>query len=160
MTAMPSLVVCPLREATARIQSGSVTHAVSLVDPDTEIVHRAPCHLVLAMEDSLCGAGSPDAGHVAAMVAFIRTMPPDARLLVHCHAGIGRSPAAAIGMLAAIGHSPEDAVAKVAAIRPFMMPNKAIIGHFDDILGLGGSLRYAAEAWMAARPRTGLVITG
>jgi predicted protein tyrosine phosphatase len=159
---IPDFVVCPLSEARGRILSGWATHVVSLVDPDTPIPDRAHTHLVMELDDtsSHMGPAVPQLRHAQAMIAFVRALPEDARLVVHCHAGISRSPAAAIGMMAALGNSPEESVRAVALVRPVMLPNNLLVSHFDHALGLGGSLVSAVIEWKRGNLSQGLVVTG
>ena len=67
-------------------------------------------------------------------------LKPTDRLLVHCHVGISRSTAVAIGVLCQHKISPKRAVKSVFLKRPFASPNEHILGLFDEILALDGKL--------------------
>ena len=67
-------------------------------------------------------------------------LKPTDRLLVHCHVGISRSTAVAIGVLCQHKFSPKIAVKSVFLKRPFASPNEHILGLFDEILALDGKL--------------------
>ena len=60
--------------------------------------------------------------------------------MVHCHAGISRSTAVAIGVLCQHGLNPSEATQQVLAIRPQAFPNQYILQLFDDIFALNGQL--------------------
>ncbi|MBS7671748.1 protein-tyrosine phosphatase family protein [Croceicoccus gelatinilyticus] len=75
-------------------------------------------------------------------------------LLIHCQAGVGRSAAVALMLIAhrlGRGHE-EQAVADLLAIRPEATPNLVAIDLADRILGTGGSLLSALRASEAANP--------
>jgi predicted protein tyrosine phosphatase len=56
-----------------------------------------------------------------------RSLRPGARVLVHCVAGVSRSPAFAMLMLEARGLSREQSLAVVKRIRPISRPNKLLL---------------------------------
>lgn len=76
------------------------------------------------------------------------------RLLVHCHAGVGRSTAMALGILAArLGDGREDtALSELLRIRPEAVPNLHVVSLVDDILERGGDLLDAVVRWDGTRP--------
>lgn len=65
-------------------------------------------------------------------------------ILIHCHAGISRSSATAIGVTIGRGLAPSEAVAALAEIHPAAQafaPNEVIIGLIEDYFDLeAGSL--------------------
>lgn len=69
---------------------------------------------------------------------------PDERIIVHCHGGIGRSPAVSIGLMLMDGFEIEDATRILFASRidqlnrtkTAMWPNRAILRHIQTLLGL------------------------
>ncbi len=71
------------------------------------------------------------------------------RLLVHCAAGISRSPAAALVILSMrYGQGAEArAVRHLASIRPGCRPNTAIVRHGDSLLQRGGRLLHEVTVW-------------
>jgi predicted protein tyrosine phosphatase len=75
-------------------------------------------------------------------------------LLVHCNAGISRSSAAALAILAdrmGDGHE-QDALSEMLRLRPCAVPNLLIVRHADNLLGRGGKLLDAVMAFDAASP--------
>lgn len=67
-------------------------------------------------------------------------------LLVHCHAGISRSTAIMLGILAARTSFPE-ALQTVLELSPNALPNRHIIGLLDDLLGRNGELKQFMDDW-------------
>lgn len=83
----------------------------------------------------------PDRSHIEAILDFDRGAIASDRLVVHCHAGVSRSTAAFVALLAQ--RRPKHATAAFAelrSVRPCSWPNSRIIALADDILGTGGSL--------------------
>ncbi len=81
---------------------------------------------------------------IQAILKFTARLQSKDKLLVHCGAGVSRSPAVAMGILCQHGFMPNEAVRFVYSIRPQTLPNQHIIRLFDDILGLKGKLVAAA----------------
>jgi predicted protein tyrosine phosphatase len=144
------LSVCSLAEMPGR--ASEAERILSLVDPGTRVPHpggRAE-HLVLRfhdVEDDGGGAILPHARHVEDILAFADGVEPGGTLLIHCHAGISRSPAAACIVAASQGG--------VAAAQAFLegygdcMPNASLITLGDKALGLGGALVRLVQAYDA-----------
>lgn len=62
-------------------------------------------------------------------------------LLVHCYAGVSRSTASAVALMAQRNPArAADIFAALGDIRPKAWPNTVMIGHADRLLGLGGTL--------------------
>lgn len=70
----------------------------------------------------------------------------DYKAIVHCHAGISRSTAMAIGILVYNGMSIDDAIDDITTQRPGLCPNPVISGYCDDIMNLKGELYDKCEA--------------
>jgi len=93
---------------------GEVTHVISIGDrndPGPPLRAGSRPVLRLAFDDVSRphpGYYAPQPRHVARIIAFARAIPTGAGLLVHCAAGISRSPAAAIIALLAV-HDPHSA---------------------------------------------------
>jgi len=144
---------------------------LSFMDPDIKPgqmlrFHRkpAPAHLILACKD-LDGEGDippsspelaafiPQRDQVARIIAFGRETWP-ASLMSHCHAGVGRSSAGALAILAdRLGHGQEElALDALLVICPWAVPNLAIIRHADGLLERNGRLEGLVREWDATRP--------
>src|SRR5687768_18426750 len=101
------ITICGLDELPGHCAAG-VTHALSILDPewpDPELfaVHPSCERLVLRFHDIIDpspGMIAPTHAHMEAILAFGRVLPEgEAHLLIHCHAGISRSTAAAAALL-------------------------------------------------------------
>lgn len=128
---------------------------ISVEDPSTRRklrFHRTPHpdHLVLRLEDidgheqDLAG---PHIHHVEQALAFAREHV-DGRLLVHCHAGVCRSTALGLAIIAdRLGEGMEPlAVDTLLASNPDAVPNSIMVEMADEVLGREGRL---IEAWNA-----------
>ncbi len=106
--------------------------------PDrTEVDWNHPNHLVQTFGDTVMGVRAPTLKQVERLVSWAGSQ--DGSTLVHCHAGISRSTATAIGIHIARGVDPKDAVADLAAAHPVLhpfYPNKLIVAHLETIFGL------------------------
>jgi predicted protein tyrosine phosphatase len=85
---------------------------------------------------------------IAALLAVgetLRVTAPTA-VLVHCHAGISRSTAAAAILMAQFNPGREaEVVDRLTAIRPQAWPNSRMIRFADELLGRDGALLAAIE---------------
>lgn len=154
------LTICGLDGLGRQCRPG-VTHIVSILDPDRPdpaAVRRYPAdrRLTLRFDDIEAPSrwfAAPKPGHVELLLAFGRRLPigTAGHLLIHCHAGISRSTAAAAALLMqAHPDAEEDEIfAHIARIRPQACPNARIIAFADEILGRDGRLIAAARRFQA-----------
>jgi predicted protein tyrosine phosphatase len=80
------------------------THVVSLSVGD--VPQYGQRHLHVGFDDIVrpqAGLVLPAPEHLNSIYEFARTLDPDSRLLVHCHRGLNRSPAVAVGVLIQTG---------------------------------------------------------
>ncbi len=164
------ITVCGLEELEGHGALGA-THVLSILDhtyPVPEAFGQYGEHERLELRfddivDDRPGAVMPQPADVEQILAFGRKLAaePGASLLVHCHAGISRSTAAMVLILAQAmpGTSAESVVGMVHSIREKAWPNIRIIELGDAMLGRGGSLVAAATALhrrqMEVRPHIG-----
>lgn len=115
------------------------THILSLVDDPSDAV-ISPRHEVVRHVEVFADIAAADAPHaptrrqVQRIIAFGRTLRPDDQLLVHCGAGIGRSPAGALTVWCGLGRDPTAAVSSLVRIRPQADPNPLVMTYADDLL--------------------------
>lgn len=145
------VTICGLDELGLHRRAG-VTHVLSILDPgwpEPEEFSLWPPHdrLLLRFHDVIQdGAGweAPGADDVSAILRFGRSLPLDrpVHLLVHCHAGVSRSTAAAIIILAQreSTRDPGAIVGQIVRHRPQAWPNIRIIETADKLLGREGVL--------------------
>jgi len=149
------VTICGIPELGEHGAAG-VTHVLSILDPEwpdpPAFAEFAPHRrlalrfhdVIEAMPDRL----APSEADVGRLVEFGRELeaPADCHLLVHCHAGVSRSTAAAALILAqAYPLRPaEDALDAVARMRPRAWPNLRMLEFGDALLGRNGEIVAAA----------------
>jgi predicted protein tyrosine phosphatase len=162
--AFSSLTVCGLDELDRHSARG-VTHILSILDPEWpepaaflsfDPHFRATFRFHDAIEPDP-RIVLPERVDVEAILAFAHEAGDDLRhLLIHCHAGISRSTAAMLMILArAHPQESEDALAdRLMQIRPQAWPNSRMIAFADELLGRDGRLIAAAVRIYARHLKT------
>jgi predicted protein tyrosine phosphatase len=153
------ITVCGLGELPDHRGVG-VTHVLSILDPEWPVPNAFGSfgehkRLELRFHDVIeetHGMIAPREAHVLQLLQFgrdLRAEPPSsgAHLLVHCHAGVSRSTAAMILMVA---QGRPDVAASVVAQEVFRgrqkaWPNLLMMEMGDRLLGRGGELVEAAK---------------
>jgi len=159
--------VCGIEELAGHCEAG-VSHVLSILDPDWPVPEAfgafgEHAKLELRFHDVIedaAGMVPPREEHVAELLAFGRNLqaepPPDAHLLVHCHAGISRSTASMALIIAqalpCVGA--DQVLREILRIRPQAWPNLRIVEMGDALLGRGGALISAAHRVYRAQLRT------
>jgi predicted protein tyrosine phosphatase len=163
------IIVCPLSEVGRLVEEQSPERVVSLLDPDWPSPYLGPSyagrHLRLSFHDVHVATWEeevPSLEQVETLLEFVTASTRDAPLLIHCRAGVGRSPAAAL--VAACALAPTLLEAELAqALRsaaPFARPNEVLVRLGDAALERQGRLLHAlemtrpitpAEPWAAGR---------
>jgi len=144
------LSICGVQEIGRFVDSG-VSHVLSILDPGTPepeaLLRIAPrARMDLRFHDVVVDQPDrpqPNEGDVERVLAFGAALADDAvdHLLVHCWAGVSRSTAAAILLMAQHRPEPTESMfATLAEIRPRSWPNSTMIRIGDAKLGLGGRL--------------------
>ncbi len=151
------LTICGIEELAGHCEAG-VTHVLSILDPgwpepealSTFAVNR---RLKLRFHDVIEPHPEwivPERWDIELLLAFARDLSAshETHLLVHCHAGVSRSTAAATLVLAQTcpNWSAEDALQAVVRLRPRAWPNLRVLELGDEILGRGGEIVDAARA--------------
>ena len=122
---------------TARQDHGSYDVVISLVDPGTVLAWAHPRHHLFWVEDwDAAGAGAPDDALAEALLGI--DLGGAARVLVHCHGGYSRSPAAAMLLAWKLGAS-LGAIEKGINWRK-AYPNRLLLRLGEARLGSGGAL--------------------
>lgn len=90
---------------------------------------------------------APSLDQVGQILRWGKSLPVDARVLVHCRAGVSRSTSAALAlMVQQIGvHRIDQAIEWLVDHRPIACPNPVISRYADQLLGAGGALFAKAE---------------
>lgn len=159
------ITVCGIEELAGH-GARDVTHVLSILDPgwpDPEALRVFDMHRRLKLHfhdvvDDLPGWIAPERCDVDLLLAFARELgelrrepgeePIPPHLLVHCHAGVSRSTAAAILILAQRdpARSGRDVVGRVIQLRPRAWPNLRMIEFGDALLGRDGEIVAAVRA--------------
>ena len=157
--ALPSLHVCNLSRA-RRIKRQGWTGVLTLADPGQKDVlrfHRHPCpeHLIIRCEDldePMPGFITPTELHAEQIIEFGRRHL-DGTLLIQCNAGISRSTAVALAILAdRLGPGLEQtALDQVLLLQPEAVPNLLLVMFADTVLNRDGELTYALASWDTPR---------
>jgi predicted protein tyrosine phosphatase len=159
-----ALTVCGLDELDDHSTRG-VTHVLSILDPewpDPEAFLAFGPHFraTLRFHDAIEPEPRvilPQSADVETILAFGRDAGDDLRhLLIHCHAGVSRSTAAML-MLLAQAHPDETekaVVDRLVKIRPQAWPNSRMIAFADEALARDGRLSAAVAEIYARRLKT------
>lgn len=127
-------------------------HVVSINDPDvhppeTMEGHRARqlvLHFYDIEEPGPDLAEAPTRDHVRAVVRFAKDVSDGHRVLVHCAAGISRSSATALTIIASkherTAAGADRALRALLEVKREIHPNATIVRHADKLLGFKGAL--------------------
>jgi predicted protein tyrosine phosphatase len=156
------VTICGLSELPG-LCNGDVTHLLSLIDmhhplPESLISLGGIDHELLRFDDVVAefpGFTACSAADVERILAFgtrVRAAGDTARhLLVHCHAGISRSTAAAAVLMAQFNPGREtEAFLSLLQMRPHAWPNTRIVELADRILERRGALLDGLGAYRRA----------
>lgn len=140
-----------LRQAAVHHPTKHIPHLVSISDPDAgppkEVTNHAGRKLCLLFHDISDPDGDltvPVRYDVEQIVKFAEAIQPGEHTLCHCNAGISRSSAAALTIIASKlkpnGENAQRAITELMSIKDIIHPNRAMVQYADDILGWDGRL--------------------
>jgi predicted protein tyrosine phosphatase len=141
-------VVETVRETGARSLVTILTAGASLVRPCEIAPER---HLRIAVSDIDApreGHIVPGEEHIDRLLAFLEEWDRSAPLVIHCYAGVSRSPAAAfVAACALTPHRSEMEIAReLRRVSPTATPNRRLVAIADERLGRGGRMSAAIAA--------------
>jgi predicted protein tyrosine phosphatase len=152
------ITICGLSELGLHCEAG-ITHVLSILDPgwpDPEaFIEFAPHHREALRFNDVIGLRPemvlPDESLIERLLGFGRDVEVAgdlAHLLIHCHAGVSRSTAAATLLLAQEnpGRSAADIVTEVGELRPRAWPNLLMLELGEAALGRRGEFVPAVAA--------------
>ena len=156
---LPSIHICTLeaaREADVKVYDAVITIENSLAKDPFRIETSHPKQCVLIFDDITKPFDDyvlPEERHVRSAISFAREWASPS-LLVHCHAGMSRSPAIALAILAEwLGSGrEEEAVAELLKVVPLCTPNSLLVELADKVLGRDGELVNSAGALLYDAP--------
>ncbi len=151
---MSRLYVCPLSRVEETVTACGADALVSLLSPPHRLLRPASItrerHLVLGLADIVApleGHVLPEEGHVAALLDFLRRWERRRPLVVHCYAGVSRSPAAAFIALCALTPTPEIDIARdLRRLSPSATPNRRLVALADTLLARDGRMVAAVDS--------------
>jgi predicted protein tyrosine phosphatase len=151
------LVICGLDQINAHCTS-DISHIVSILDPGydkPEALARFAAHERIDLRfhdiiDEHDQMTAPQRDDIDRLLQFGRSMlqsPSAINVLIHCHAGLSRSTAAALLLLmqGQPRQSPETTMTQLLEIKPNAWPNLRMIEIGDDLLGCAGQLVVAVR---------------
>ena len=138
-------VVDTVRESGARSLITILTAGASLVRPREILPER---HLQMTLSDIVepqDGHIPPGAAHIDGLLAFLDNWERDSPLVIHCYAGVSRSPAAAdVAACALAPHRCEMELAQaLRRASPTATPNRRLVALADSRLGRQGRMTAA-----------------
>jgi predicted protein tyrosine phosphatase len=146
--------VCPMRSVPAMLERTGARHLITVVNEQmmlaTPVHLDKDNHLRLGCNDIIApqtGMVCPGPEHVDALIGFVKRWDHDGPLLIHCLAGISRSPAAAFIALCTLNpEAPEPALAaRLRQASRTATPNRRMVELADDALGRRGRMVDAVE---------------
>jgi predicted protein tyrosine phosphatase len=141
---MFELKITGIYEAEKFVNNRWATHCISLVDPEVNPLFLCKNHLILKLHDVETPVVPewilPNKSHVDQILEFTKNLGDNDKLLIHCHQGVSRSTAVAIGVLLQHGFDPESAYRYVENIRDILLPNGLITRMLDERFALNGEL--------------------
>jgi predicted protein tyrosine phosphatase len=122
-----TILVCPLSQVGPVVGTRAPERIITLLDPERPSPYVGPNyrdrHLRLSFHDvdvATWDENVPTAEDVRKLLAFARAWQREAPLLIHCHSGVGRSPAAALAVRRTPSEVPRET--RVDGI-PFELPS-------------------------------------
>lgn len=149
------MTVCAVEKVPAMILFRNATHVLSLLrgrernDLKMPRAFNKDNWLFLEMDDVIHETAefAPTREQVAQILDWGRNLPQDAKVVVHCWAGVSRSTAAALALkVQELGVDRiDEAVKWLVDMRPIACPNPVITQFADELLNANGKLHEAAE---------------
>lgn len=153
--------VCSLARLHETVETIGASHIVTLISRDIEVERPrsilADNHLWLEMHDistPLDGYILPEKRHIEELLTFVRRWDRTQPMVVHCHAGISRSSAAAFVAACALApHRDERSIAlAMRQASPTALPNVRIVSLADQALARNGRMVAAIKAMSPYSP--------
>ena len=158
MNAPFNLTICGVMEL-GGIDRSTITHAISIWHPDAatgehiQLVREAGANAEVhstVFDDVEHAHGDyrpATPQHVRDVLDFCTDLGEGDHLLIHCMAGISRSTACAVAVLADhLGQGSERRAAEIVrSRRPQARPNRLVLSHADTLLGRNGVLLGACD---------------
>lgn len=145
--------ICDLKSAPGLANTWA-DKTISLIDATTPLDLRfgdVDDHLVLKFDDvedeKFPRFTPPKLEDVRQLLAFTENLEDDTKLLIHCHAGLCRSTAAAFLVFVQHNVHPVDAMFEIIRQRKMAWPNILIVRLGDIVLEKNGELVFFMNEW-------------
>lgn len=147
-----TLIVAPLHEAAAGLARWRPAHVVSLASPGAETLSPSGSARWLSLTFHDIASAGPGLTPVSVeqvqdLLTFARAWDGRSPMLIHCWAGVSRSPAAAYVVACARSEPGLEQVwaDRLRTAAPFATPNLRMVELADDILSREGRMTEAIE---------------
>ncbi len=153
--------VCSLARLQEIVDATGASHVVTLINKTYPVATpqgvQAERHLWIDIDDisaPLDGYILAQDHHVEQLLTFVRAWDRARPLVVHCHAGISRSSAAAFVSACALAPKRDERMIALAVRQasPTALPNKRIVSIADRLLGRKGRMVAAVAAMSPYSP--------
>lgn len=161
---MFEIKITGISEAGGLIQEGWPTHSVSFLDTIHEggkWIEPQANHIITYADDcdrDVQAYGldykAPRKVQIERVLAFTADLTDADVVLIHCHQGVSRSTAMAIGICIQHGMNVADAFAHIENVRSCLYPNSLILQYIDEILNLEGELIQFNVQWQEVKKNT------
>jgi predicted protein tyrosine phosphatase len=151
---MPRLHVCSLARVAETVRATGARSLITLINLDTLVSRPAEIdpdrHLFMGMSDivePLDGHVLPAEEHVHKLIGFARAWDRNEPLVIHCHAGVSRSTAAAFIIACALAPSRRESeiADAIRSASQTATPNRRMVAIADAMLGRNGRMVAAIE---------------
>jgi predicted protein tyrosine phosphatase len=151
---MPRIHVCPLAHVARVAADSGARSLISLLTPPALAPRpqkiAAQDHLQLGFADLTAprdGMTPASADQLKALLDFVTRRDRPAPLLIHCFAGVSRSPAAAfIALCALTDRGEHDIAADLRRLSPSATPNRHMVALADTLLTREGRMVAAIDS--------------
>jgi len=149
------LCVCPLSRVPETVARTGAQHLITLINyhtmPETPAGIIAARHLKIAVNDIVAptdGLVHPCEAHIVELLRFAESWNRQGALVIHCHAGISRSTAAAFIAACALNPGVSELLIarQLRAASATASPNGLLVRLADDCLGRRGRMLAALGA--------------
>ncbi|PPD17138.1 MULTISPECIES: tyrosine phosphatase family protein [Methylocystis] len=149
------LYVCSLTKVVDTVRQSGARSLVTILTAGASLVR--PCeisrerHLRIAVSDIDAPQGGhilPGEEHINRLLAFLEEWDRSAPLVIHCYAGVSRSPAAAFVAACALAprRSEMEIARELRRVSPTATPNRRMVALADERLGRNGRMSAAIAA--------------
>ncbi|QGM93576.1 protein tyrosine phosphatase [Methylocystis rosea] len=149
------LYVCSLTKVVDTVRQSGARSLVTILTAGASLVR--PCeisrerHLRIAVSDIDAPQGAhilPGEEHINRLLAFLEEWDRSAPLVIHCYAGVSRSPAAAFVAACALAprRSEMEIARELRRVSPTATPNRRMVALADERLGRNGRMSAAIAA--------------